>query len=275
MLTLKITDAAERALHCDVLECHRQVWSHRLQWEGYVRNPRFADGLMLVCSPISVRFTDDKGCILQAEQGDVIYAPQGICYRVDFENGGGEPDLYTINFRLRTEQGESVRFCDTLCRLSVSTPRVQLLAEELYGIFLYPDSNAWRKQAKLLELLSAVSDAVDDLCGGYGKIDAGVRLLQDEWDQNYRIERYAKACDMSESGFYRYFKEWSGLSPNDYRIRMRIEAARSMLQNSTLEVQEIAFRVGFADPYYFSRCFCKLTGVSPSVFRKHAKSANL
>jgi AraC-like DNA-binding protein len=273
MQTLHVSDAANRALFCEALECHRQIWQyHNSSWEGYVKEPRFADGLMLVCSPIRVKFCDETGRILLAEQGDVIYAPQGIRYRVDFENGGGEPDLYTVNFRLKTAQGEPIRLGDSLCRLSAMTPEVRLITEELYGIFLYPNGNAWHRHAKLLELLAAVADAADDRCGGYGKIDAGVRLLQSEWNQNHRVERYARACGMSESGFYRYFKEWSGLSPNDYRIHMRIEAARSMLQNSTLEVQEIAYRVGFADPYYFSRCFCRLTGGSPSAFRKRVKT---
>ena len=275
MQTLHISDAANKALFCEALECHRQIWRSHSSWEGYVHVPRFSDGLMLVCSPVRVCFCDEQGKKLYAEQGDVIYAPCGSRYRVDFENGGGEPDLYTINFSLTTAQGESVRLGGSLCRLSSLTPEVRLLAEELYGIFLYPNGNAWRRHAKLLELLAAIADAADEHRSGYDKIEAGVRLLQSEWKQNHHVERYAQACNMSVSGFYRYFKEWSGLSPNDYRIRMRIEAARSMLQNGTLSVQDVAFRVGFADPYYFSRCFGKLMGASPAAFRKSVKHRNL
>ena len=266
-MQLSITDATQLALCCEALECHRQIWRHHNSWEGYVTVPRFTDGLMLVCSQILVKFRDDSGNTLVARQGDVIYVPEGSRYRVDFENGGGEPDLYTVNFRLKTSLGEPVRFCDSLCRLSVLTLEGRLLADELYGIFLYPNYNLWHRQAKFLELLAAIADAADIRRAGYEKIDAGVRLLQNEWDRNHRVERYAEACHMSVSGFYRYFKDWSGMSPNEYRIRMRIVAARSMLRNSAMSVQEIAFRVGFTDPYYFSRCFCRITGMSPRAFR--------
>ena len=268
MKLLTLGEATGLALCCEALECHRQIWKHGSSWEGYVHTPRFSDGLMLVCSPIRVTFRQGDGALLVAGEGDVIYAPEGSLYRVEFERGGGDPDLFTFNFRLREAGGDAVRLSESLCRLSALTPECRLLAEELSVLFLSPVQNQWHRQAKLLELLAAVADA-----GAVGSVDfyrigAGVRLLQSEWNKNDCIARYATACHMSASGFYRYFRAWSGLSPNEYRIRMRISAARSMLCNSAMSVQEIAFRVGFTDPYYFSRCFCKMTGVSPRAFRR-------
>jgi AraC-like DNA-binding protein len=72
---------------------------------------------------------------------------------------------------------------------------------------------------------------------------------------------------MSETSFYVRFKEWSGTSPVKYRNGIRISAACSLLKNSNLSVYEIAVEVGFEDPYYFSRIFKKIVGLSPRQVR--------
>ena len=107
----------------------------------------------------------------------------------------------------------------------------------------------------MLRLLENLISAFESHSKGYHTIKRGVKLLLDEWNQNQRIERYAEACGISESSFYSIFKEWSGSSPIDYRNRIRMAAAKSMLENTNLQISEIAFAVGFDDPYYFSRFF--------------------
>jgi AraC-like DNA-binding protein len=47
----------------------------------------------------------------------------------------------------------------------------------------------------------------------------------------------------------------------------RIEIAQKLLLNNNLNISEIAYRIGFNDPRYFSRCFKKVVGVSPKEFR--------
>jgi AraC-like DNA-binding protein len=48
----------------------------------------------------------------------------------------------------------------------------------------------------------------------------------------------------------------------------RIEIARQLLLNNSLNISEVAYRIGFNDPRYFSRCFKKEVGVSPKEFRQ-------
>lgn len=47
----------------------------------------------------------------------------------------------------------------------------------------------------------------------------------------------------------------------------RIEIAQELLLNNNLNISEIAYRIGFNDPRYFSRCFKKVVGVSPKEYR--------
>jgi len=101
-----------------------------------------------------------------------------------------------------------------------------------------------------------------------------VRLLINEWDRNEHMDRYAADCKISESSFYQHFNVWAGVSPNEYRINMRISAAKSMLRNSSISVREIAEQVGFPDPYYFSRCFRRAVGLSPRAYREKQKNTD-
>jgi AraC-like DNA-binding protein len=60
------------------------------------------------------------------------------------------------------------------------------------------------------------------------------------------------------------FREKTGLSPYQYFLQMKINKAKELLQEGTLSIKEISYKLSFESPYYFSRLFKKKTGVSPS-----------
>ena len=121
--------------------------------------------------------------------------------------------------------------------------------------------------ARLFELLSCLGEESELSIAAHSQIREGIRRLNAEWKLDLPIEHYAEISGVSTSGFYRLFKEWAGISPNEYRTRMRISTAKSMLRQSNLGIGEIAARIGYADPYYFSRCFRRSVGVSPQQYR--------
>lgn len=84
------------------------------------------------------------------------------------------------------------------------------------------------------------------------------------------IDFSAMASDMGFSASYltRVFKERNeGQTPIRYLQELRLNAARRMLRDSTLSVKEIAPRVGYADPFHFSKSFKQATGMSPVQYR--------
>lgn len=68
--------------------------------------------------------------------------------------------------------------------------------------------------------------------------------------------------------FIRRFHGATGLRPNEYHQRLRIESARALLETTTKQIGQIAWDVGYADPASFRLTFTKLTGLSPSDYRK-------
>jgi AraC-like DNA-binding protein len=85
------------------------------------------------------------------------------------------------------------------------------------------------------------------------------------------LEDIAEQLNVSYSTFRRTFREHAGVSPHQYRLHVKVSAAREMLRNTGLLVKEIGCHCGFEDEQYFCRIFKRLTGNTPSEFRKHSQ----
>ena len=85
--------------------------------------------------------------------------------------------------------------------------------------------------------------------------------------RSWSLSEMAGFVGYSESRFSAIYRSIYSVSPINDLIKMRIEAAKSLLLYSTLQIGEIADAVGFSSVYYFSRHFKKITGISPSKYR--------
>ena len=262
-------ELSKETVIADNIECHRQIWHDGAEWLGYEKRPRQFDGLLLFNSDIVGEFYINGERSFSAGNGDAVYIPSGSSYKLKFKQGGKATDIFTVNFTLSDAKGNILRMTDgtTLFPSAASLP-CRNIASELSNAVLFADSKL-KRQALLLSLLDSFSSNFQKQSKTYYIIKKGILLLQEEWNKNEKNEKYAKICGVSESGFYAYFKEWAGESPKQYKNRIRINVAKSMLENSDLLISDIAFRVGFDDPYYFSRIFKKIVGASPRTFRNN------
>lgn len=85
-------------------------------------------------------------------------------------------------------------------------------------------------------------------------------------------------CDklgMSRASLYNKLKALTGMGANDYINKLRIDNAINLLLNSSLTVNEIADRVGFSTPRYFSTVFKKNMGCSPTQYKEEQFKNNV
>lgn len=87
-------------------------------------------------------------------------------------------------------------------------------------------------------------------------------------EKNLKLEDIAGHFNISAPHFSRLFKQRTMHSPIDYFIQIKIQHACQLLDYSNLRVNEIGSQIGYEDPYYFSRIFKKVTGLSPSNYKK-------
>ena len=101
----------------------------------------------------------------------------------------------------------------------------------------------------------------------FRSIEPTLRYLRQNIDKPLTLDDLARHSGLSKPHFSRIFKNQTGYSPMDYFIHMKIQKASSMLVLTEMTVREIALTVGYEDPYYFSRLFKKVIGLSPSAVR--------
>ena len=85
-------------------------------------------------------------------------------------------------------------------------------------------------------------------------------------DSQFSVERFAELTKISRTIFYKKVKGITGLSPNELIKVTRMKKAAELLIDKTYTISEVAYKVGFDDPYYFSRCFKAQFNCSPSKF---------
>lgn len=82
------------------------------------------------------------------------------------------------------------------------------------------------------------------------------------------LSSVSKKFYFNASYLSRLFKQEIGISFTDYLLKLRIEAAAKVLDETDKKAYQVADEVGFSDPYYFSYCFKKVTGSSIQDYRK-------
>ena len=82
------------------------------------------------------------------------------------------------------------------------------------------------------------------------------------------VEDIATALAMGRTVFYKKIKSIIGLSPIDFISEIRIKRAVQIFDSGEQNIAQVAFMTGFDDPKYFSRCFKKQIGITPTQYKK-------
>lgn len=97
-------------------------------------------------------------------------------------------------------------------------------------------------------------------------IDRACRRLTE--DPRLDLARLARESGLSYERFRKRFREQVGVSPGEYRIRRRIDRARTLLQTPGTAIKAVAQELGYPNPYAFSAQFKLVVGESPEAFRR-------
>lgn len=95
-----------------------------------------------------------------------------------------------------------------------------------------------------------------------------INYLSANFEKPLTLDMIAEELHLSKQWLIVKFKKHTGSTPIEYLNTLRIQHGKSLLANSELPVYKIAELCGFENVYYFSGCFKKRTGVSPTQYRK-------
>lgn len=102
-------------------------------------------------------------------------------------------------------------------------------------------------------------------------ISVAVAWLQERACSGGTVGGAADHVNLNERTFARRFRKARGISPADFIRSVKVERARELLERSRVPADEVAARVGYADPAAFHRAFKKETGMTPGAYRRQFK----
>jgi AraC-like DNA-binding protein len=98
-----------------------------------------------------------------------------------------------------------------------------------------------------------------------------LEFIHKNYSRKTTISEIAKHIGIDRRYLHSLFKENSGLSPQEFLIRYRVERACDIMKNQQLSIMNISASVGYEDPLLFSKIFKKIKGECPTVFRRNMK----
>lgn len=101
--------------------------------------------------------------------------------------------------------------------------------------------------------------------------DVAIHYMKENVERKMSLDTLAQFMGYSVSHFSSVFKKVTGESPLGYFNRLKVQRACDLLDHSTMQVNQICYKVGIDDCYYFSRLFKKTTGMSPKAYRERHK----
>jgi AraC family transcriptional regulator len=137
---------------------------------------------------------------------------------------------------------------------------------------LYGDLLAMALSVALVRRYGELSNYPPALKGGLSGASLRRTLLyiEEHLNKDIGLEELARLNSLSRYHFARAFRDSLGETPYQYVLKKRIHRAKNLLINPVLSVNEIAMLTGFCDSKQFARIFRKITGASPTVWRKGA-----
>lgn len=104
--------------------------------------------------------------------------------------------------------------------------------------------------------------------GGYEDMINKARLrIREGVETKITVQEIASGLGSSYSNFRKLFKEYTGLSPAFYQQDLKLQRAKELLSTTDMSIKEIAYRLNFDSPDYFSSKFKAKIGCKPSEYR--------
>ena len=145
---------------------------------------------------------------------------------------------------------------DRACKVAISQPPAYQQQLSGYVFFLLSSIYSISKQP------SGLNDTT--LC----QIIQAKQFMNEHASEVLRMEDVAAHVGMGYSKFRKEFKDYTGFTPGDYFLRLKLALCKELLLGQKLSCKEVAFRMGFDSVTYFHQFFRRFCGITPRQFQQ-------
>jgi PAS domain S-box-containing protein len=123
---------------------------------------------------------------------------------------------------------------------------------------------------KVIGIAGAMRDVekASDLLAPYQEMEGVLEYLLTRYEEKIDFRRLAQLASLSISQLDRRFKRLFQLTPQQFLLRVRLNAACQMLTSTEESILQIALRTGFYDQSYFTKHFRRQMGATPTAYRR-------
>lgn len=176
-----------------------------------------------------------------------------------------------INMRFTDDAGRAFYLSDEMKVYAISSSNyIRACFEDILNFSKSPQTNIAEIKSVAYKILShlGTKDKKHKInAGRYQPIAEGIAYLENDIRQELSVEEIAKLCYMTTTYFRKLFKEYSGMSPTQFRIQKKLDMAKSLLLTDDMTIWEISDYLGFENVSYFSKLFKKYEGISPHQYK--------
>lgn len=209
------------------------------------------------------------------KKGDIFICPPNIAHSYGADDKAPWTK-YWIHFR-----GKIASAYMALLGLTVDlpilnvdeNPKILSLMQDILNVLKtgYTQSNLLLATAYLNNILTYLNSL--SMNKGFSKdgdidVEKVIIYMLDNINCNLTLDQLSHYVSLSKYHFVHLFKEKTGYSPVDYFIRLKMQKACALLENTRVKVNSISTTLGFSNPYYFSTTFKRIIGQSPQHYRE-------
>lgn len=254
---------------------HLQSFSHMLATEDYYTERKDLDSYLIIYTQSGYGTLKYDWKSFSLSSGDIAWIDCQKYHYYQTEKENWEHCDLHINGRLANLLYDTFRQnSQTVIHENEPTTIYRQLCMILEA-YVTPSSIRNMKTAQAIEQLAA--NLIETSYGIQKKAvnsntDLQIRKAQSFLHSNFQsainLDSIAAQANMSKYYFSRCFHQLTGFSPNEYLIRLRLDHAKALLENTDYSIQTVGEMSGFNDEAYFSRLFHKRIGISALKYRK-------
>lgn len=268
---ISLRDLYFKNFFLDDIFAMRQKWINGILFQR--PNPRPRTGLIFLNNCTGV-YTDKSGESFSAPKKSVVCLPYGSEYTcLNLECANNLSDAIMVEFNA-IENDNMLSFSDKPFLVKdINIPIVAGLFEKVITAYDSAIPSALAIKTSVYNLLSYIcKEKVQKHQKRFALINPGIELMESDILCEHSIEEIAHSCNVSPCYFRRLFKEYSGKSPLEYRMDLRLNIAKQMLESGETTLGYIVEALNFESTSYFCRIFKKKLGVTPNQYKAKVMS---